>query len=96
MARVKFTRDSAGIAAILRSTDFGQVAAAQRVAAQVRAQNPGVEVVVDTYTTRGGRMSPRQAASVTIRDKNGRLLQVRDGALTRAASAAGLEVKTRP
>lgn len=88
MARIKFTRDSRGIDAILRSTDFGQVAAAHRIAGQVRAET-GADVVVDTYTT------DRQAASVTIRHVRGKLMQARDGVLTRAASAAGLEVTSR-
>lgn len=89
MARIKFTRDSAGIAAILRTVEFGQTAAAHRIAAQVRAQHPDVEVVVDIYTT------DRKAASVTIRDLRGRILQARHGVLTRAASSVGLEVTAR-
>jgi hypothetical protein len=63
---------------------------ATRIAENVRSQiEPGVEVVVDEYTT------DRAAASVTIRDVRGRLWEVRDGVLTRAAAAQGLEVRRR-
>lgn len=52
------------------------------------AQLPeGVDVVTDSYTT------DRAAASVTIRDGRGQGWQARDGVLTRAAAAAGLEVR---
>jgi hypothetical protein len=65
-------------------------ALAEQVAAQVRAQLPSdVDVVVDSYRT------DRTAASVTIRDPRGRLWQVRDGVLTRAAAGVGLEVTAR-
>lgn len=92
MARITFTRDSRGIAAILASTDFGQHAAADAIASQVRAAHPDVEVVVDQYTAQGGRLSPRPASSVTIAHPRGRGLQARDGTLTKAAAAQGLQV----
>lgn len=80
-------RDSAGIASILKGGEFASMVrdAAERIAANARGQT-GADVVVDSYTT------DRAAASVTIRDPRGVLLQVRDGVLTRAAAAAGLEV----
>lgn len=83
--------DSDGIAELLKSD---QVAAAihdiaERVAANVRGARPEADVVVDRYET------DRAAASVTIREAYARRLQVRDGILTRAAAAEGLEVTER-
>lgn len=48
-----------------------------------------VDVVVDDYVT------DRQASSVTIRHPAALFWQARDGILTRAASAVGLEVTER-
>lgn len=84
---VKFVRDSAGIAEILQQ-DFGQITAAHQIAGSARVAT-GADVVVDTYTT------DRSAASVTIRDVRGLTWEVRDGVLSRAAAAAGLEVRRR-
>lgn len=80
--------DHGEIAAFLKSGPVAAIvnAAAQRVAAGVAVP---AEVVVDSHTT------DRAAASVTIKDARGRLWQVRDGVLTRAASAAGFEVKAQ-
>lgn len=88
--RANFRRDSAGIAAILKS---GGVATAvhelaEQIAGDVRAHTDA-EVVVDDYQT------DRAASSVTIRDMRGRILEARDGILTRAAAANGLEVRRR-
>lgn len=88
VAKIKFVRNSPGIAQILRTTEFGQTAAAQRIAARVAAET-GADVVVDSYVT------DRRAASVTVRDVRARGWQARDGILTRAAAAAGLEVTGR-
>lgn len=81
--------DHAGIAEFLKSDELGVAVAqlAQEIADNVDAQ--GAPVVVDTYVT------DRQAASVTIADASGALLQAQDGVLTRAAAAAGLEVRAR-
>jgi len=92
MARVQFRRDSNGIAEVLRSRGVRDAihGLAERVAGRVRALLPaGTDVVVDDYTT------DRAASAVTIRDMSGRLWQARDGVLTRAASAEGLEVRER-
>lgn len=82
--------DHGGVAETLKSAGFAAVVrqAADQIAANVRSERPGAEVVVDTYTT------DRAAASVTIRDISGRLWQVRDGILTRAAASAGLDVRS--
>jgi len=89
MAR-SFTRDSAGIAQILKSPEFAKAVddIAQRVAAQVRSRK-NVEVVVDRYTT------DRAAASVTIRDVRGMIYHVRDRIFDAAAGSVGLEVNSR-
>jgi hypothetical protein len=61
---------------------------ASAIAAHVRRQVPaGTRVAVHGYTT------DRGAASVTIEDVRGMAWQARDGILTRAAGAVGLEVK---
>jgi hypothetical protein len=88
MARIRFRRDSPGLDDVLQSIDFGQIAAAETIAAIVR-EHRGAEVIVDTYTT------DRLAAAVTIRDVRGRAWEARDGVLTRAAAAVGLEVTSR-
>lgn len=80
--------DSDGIAEVLNSVEVADavVGLAWGVADTVEGQVDGVDVVVDEYTT------DRAAASVTIRDPRGKLWQVRDGVLTRAAAGQGLEV----
>lgn len=81
--------DHAGIAGLLTSGQFQPLVtgAADEIAGEVAAQvGPDVEVVVDEYVT------DRTAASVTIRDPRGAIYQARDGVLTRAAAAVGLEV----
>ena len=92
MAKPKIDLDSAGIASVLKSGDVARLvhSAAESVAAGVRGRVDAENgVVVDDYTT------DRAASSVTIRDVRGKLWQVRDGVLSSAAAAAGLEVKAR-
>lgn len=87
--KVKVELDRAGIGAVLRSTLRTLVNdAAHRVAANVKVAS-GVPVVMRPYTT------DRAAASVTIQHRDGAAMQAKNGALTRAAAAAGLEVKRR-
>ncbi len=83
-----YKRDSRGLQQILNSP---QVAAAVHNLAQTVANNidPSLDVVVDDYTT------DRAASSVTVREADAKLRQIRDGLLTRAAAAAGLEVRER-
>lgn len=84
--------DHGGIAEVLKSSPVRSAihALAEKVAAATRQQKPdAADIAVDDYTT------DRAASSVTIRDVRGRLWQVRDGVLTRAASSAGLEVTER-
>lgn len=85
----KLRLDHAGVAEMLRSAGVQSAVAAlaNEVNDSVGSMVDGdVDTVVDEYTT------DRAAASVTIRDARGRLLQARDGVLTRAAASAGLEV----
>lgn len=81
--------DHEGLAAVLKSAEVRALVddVAAKVGADVRAAHPDADVVVESGT------SDRARASVTIRDARGRLWQVRDGVLTRAAVAAGVEVK---
>lgn len=85
-----FKPDRKGIAEILK-TQFKDEThqLAEQIAANVRGAHPDADIVVDDYTT------DRAASSVTIRDVRGRIWQVRDGVLTRAAAAVGLEVTER-
>jgi hypothetical protein len=84
----KLELDHDAIAATLKSSEVAAAihGLAEQVAAQVREAKPDADVIVDDYTT------DRAASSVTIRDARGRLWQVQDGVLTRAAAAVGLEV----
>lgn len=91
MADVQVKLDSAGISQVLHSAGVARAVhmKAEEIAGAVRSARPDADVVVDDYTT------DRAASSVTIRDARGRLWQVRDGILTRAAATAGLEVAER-
>lgn len=91
MADVQVKLDSAGISQVLHSAGVARAlhTKAEEIAGAVRSARPDADVVVDDYTT------DRAASSVTIRDARGRLWQVRDGILTRAAAASGLEVAER-
>lgn len=92
MARSDIRLDSDGIVEVLNSDEVRDAihGLAESIADEVRdsveAENG---VVVDDYTT------DRAASSVTIRDAQGKLWQVRDGVLTRAAAGVGLEVTER-
>lgn len=83
-----YKRDSKGLDQILNSTQVAQ--AVHGLAASVAGNiDPALDVVVDDYTT------DRAASSVTVREPTAKLMQIRDGLLTRAAAAAGLEVRER-
>lgn len=85
-----FQLDVAGVREILQSDGLRAVVdgLADEVATTVRASlPPGTVVEVRRYTT------DRGAASVVIADVRGMAWQARDGVLTRAAGAAGLEVR---
>jgi hypothetical protein len=93
MARVRVRVDNGGVRSVLRSREVAEAVneAATHVAATVIGRLPpdAGEVVVDDYTT------DRRASSVTIKDVRGRLWEARDGVLTQAAQASGLEVGGR-
>ncbi len=88
-----YKRDSKGLGEVLKSAE---VAAAIHLLAETTARNAAnlhpdaEEVVVDDYTT------DRAASSVTVRDVRAKGWQVKDGFLTKAAAAAGLEVTAKP
>lgn len=92
--------DHAGIAAILASS---KVAAqvhglAETIAsgAEVDAHDGPVEVLVEDYRAKLKRDTTTRAASaVTLAHPAGLGLEARYGTLTRAARAAGVEVKSR-
>lgn len=90
MAR-NFKRDEAGIREMLQTAwkdDTHDLA--EQIAAQCCAAHPDLEeVVVDDYVT------DRAASSVTIKDVRGKIYQTRDGLMTKAAAAVGLEVTER-
>lgn len=89
MGFARFKRDSKGFEQVLKSPPVARAvhdlaeAIAADVSTQVDAENG---VVVDDYQT------DRAASAVTIRDAAGRLWEVRDGVLTKAAARQGLEV----
>ena len=81
MSRVKFKLNRKGGAEVLKQVAAQAVnAAARRV-----ASGAGPDAEVDTYTT------DRAAAAVRVPAEQ----QAKDGVLTRAASAAGLEVRSK-
>jgi hypothetical protein len=85
-----FRLDTAGVRDILKGPDVRRVVdgLANEIAVHVRAAVPsGTPVTVRGYTT------DRGAASVTVQDVRAMAWQARDGILTRAAGAAGLEVR---
>ncbi|GAA4911274.1 hypothetical protein [Streptomonospora salina] len=88
MARIKVVLDRKGIRNILRSQDMATVVnqAAEAVAGHARTLAEE-EVTVAPYTT------DREAASVALADASGANEQAADGSLTKAARAAGLEVR---
>lgn len=103
MARNRVKLNSAGIAAVLTSTEMHRAvhAAADQVADNVRAMNISVgdrdggpdEVdlpVEVTVTT-----TDRAKARVTLTHPAGQAVQAKHGALTKAAAQAGLDVKER-
>lgn len=93
--KVQFVSDPKGWEEILMSLQPQMNALADQVANNVRAAlppGPG-DVVAEPYDFKPrGRTSDRAAASVAVRRSDARLLQARDGILTKAAGAAGLEV----
>lgn len=86
----RFELDSAGVREILRGQEVRELidGLADEVAGNVRALVPaGTEIEVRGYTT------DRGAATVVVADAQAMAWQARDGILTRAAGAAGLEVR---
>ncbi|MGI5493822.1 hypothetical protein [Microtetraspora malaysiensis] len=89
---VKLELDHNGIRALLSMAEMHTVieGLAEQIASTVRASVPaGAEVVVESYIT------DRGAAAVVVKDRAAMGWQARDGVLTRAAGAAGLEVRAR-
>lgn len=88
MARLRVQLDRAGIGAILRGSDARALVngAAQSVAAGVRVPDGG-RVEISEYTT------DRAGAAVEVIHPKAAGLQARDGILTAAAAAAGLQVR---
>lgn len=87
---VDFRLDAAGVREVLKGTELRAAvdSLADQIAGHVRGNVPAdVVVSVKAYTT------DRGAASITVQDVRAMAWQARDGILTRAASAAGLEVK---
>lgn len=84
--------DRKGISTLLRSTlGAAATAKAHEIAAEIRTSHPELADAVDVqeYTT------DRGAASVMVKDGRARELQVREGLMTKAAAAFGLDVVAR-
>lgn len=88
-ANVKVRIDRRGLGRVLKD-DLGAAAAkkAHEIADDIRTSYPDLadDVDVEEYVT------DRGAASILVANSQARELQVRDGLLTRAAAAVGLEV----
>jgi hypothetical protein len=87
---VDFRLDAAGVREVLKGPELRGVidGLADEIAASVKASVPAdVVVSVRRYTT------DRGAATVAVEDVRAMSWQAKDGILTRAAAAAGLEVK---
>lgn len=84
--------DHEGIAEILKSAEIAGVvhSLAEEIAAHADPEGEAEDgTVVDDAVT------DRAVSIVTIRDARGMIWQARDGRLTKAAAAAGLEVRSR-
>lgn len=83
--------DSDGIEEVLRSPEMADLmlSTAEEIDGAMLPLPDGDPVVIDQYET------DRQAASVTIAHPLGKLWQARDGVLTKAAAAVGLDVKEK-
>jgi hypothetical protein len=87
---VDFQLDTAGVREVLRGPEVRLLVdgLAGHIAARVRASVPaGVPVITRGYTT------DRGAATVVVEDARAMGWQARDGILTRAAGAEGLEIR---
>lgn len=87
---VDFRLDATGVREVLKGPEVRSMVdgVAEQIATNVRTGLPAdVVVSVKGYTT------DRGAASVTVQDVRAMAWQARDGILTRAAAAAGVEVK---
>ncbi|MDX3294610.1 hypothetical protein PV569_12930 [Streptomyces scabiei] len=87
---VDFRLDSAGVREVLKGPELRAAVdgLADQIAGHVRGNVPAdVVVSVKGYTT------DRGAASITVQDVRAMAWQARDGILTRAAAASGIEVK---
>ncbi|MFF6985597.1 hypothetical protein [Streptomyces sp. NPDC010273] len=85
-----FRLDTRGVRQVLTGPEVRSVVdgLAEEIAVHVRSALPeGTVVSVHGYTT------DRGAASVTVEDVRAMAWQARDGILTRAAGAVGLEVR---
>lgn len=94
MARARIRLDHPGMAEMLRSGEVADAVSglAESVAGHARADaaitRHGADVVVADYTT------DRAATSVTIAHAAGIGIEAKHGPLTRAAGAAGLQVRS--
>lgn len=94
MARTKLRLDSPGILEVLKSADVASLVAdtadsvASNVSETVRSGEP-LPVKVATYTT------DRAAAGVTLAHPAGLGMEAKHGSLSKAAAAAGLEVRSK-
>lgn len=99
MTSVKYVPDHKGWEQVLLGVQPTIDSLAEAVRASVAAQLPADgqgEVVAERYDFKPrGRTSRRAAASVAVLRPDAKLLQARDGLLTRAAAGRGLEVNAK-
>lgn len=91
-SKVQFQLDHAGVVELLQGPAVADLVdgLASRIVSNARGHLPDdVVVEADTFVT------DRHVASVAIKDAAGARLQLKRGALTRAAGSVGLEVKSK-
>ncbi|AYN57731.1 hypothetical protein PBI_DRMANHATTAN_11 [Arthrobacter phage DrManhattan] len=100
MARSKIRLDSAGIAAVLRSSEV--TAEVEALGSKVRAavgsptaSGKPIPVERRSRTASGGRLSSRPAVNITLAHPAGLAVEAKRGPLAKAASSVGLQVKRK-
>lgn len=99
MAGIEFIFDEAGVREILDGEDIQSLMrqAAEGMRSAIESSHKPHEMAIDTYPARPSRRitDGRTLISLTVKDIRAAGWQAKDGILTRAAAAQGLEVKAK-
>ncbi|MCZ9884643.1 hypothetical protein [Arthrobacter sp. B2a2-09] len=99
MAKIRL--DHKGIGALLQGPEVTQAihtlgeAVAANVGAPTTSKQALVRVEVEHRTASGAKLSPRPAVDIRLGSSMGAAMEAKHGYLARAATAAGLELKSR-